>query len=99
MHCLTSLAYSIVVNLHTAHKAEYGISGFGVSITTMEEVFIKVGEGLDDALDAKLVNIANNYYCCVLKSLPHVYISGWSDNLRLLLQQLYHRKERSHQLL
>jgi len=28
-----------------AHKAEFGISGFGVSITTMEEVFIKVGEG------------------------------------------------------
>ena len=41
----------------SAHKAEYGISGFGVSITTMEEVFIKVGEGLDEALEGKLVNI------------------------------------------
>jgi len=29
-----------------ARKAEFGISGFGVSVTTMEEVFIKVGEGV-----------------------------------------------------
>ena len=42
----------------SAHKAEYGISGFGVSITTMEEVFIKVGEGLDEALEGRLINIS-----------------------------------------
>ena len=28
----------------TAHKHQLGISGFGISVTTMEEVFIKVGE-------------------------------------------------------
>jgi len=28
-----------------AQKRELGISGFGISVTTMEEVFIKVGEG------------------------------------------------------
>jgi len=30
-----------------ARKADLGISGFGVSVTTMEEVFIKVGEGVN----------------------------------------------------
>ena len=29
-------------------KAALGISSFGISVTTMEEVFIKVGEGVDD---------------------------------------------------
>ena len=38
-----------------ARKAELGISAFGVSITTMEEVFMKVGEGTDEALDARCV--------------------------------------------
>ena len=40
-----------------AHKAEYGISGFGVSITTMEEVFIKVGHGMDETLEGRLINV------------------------------------------
>lgn len=31
-----------------AHQAELGINSFGVSITTMEEVFLKVGEEADD---------------------------------------------------
>ena len=31
-------------------KKELGISGFGISVTTMEEVFIKVGDsGVDEA--------------------------------------------------
>lgn len=30
--------------LHVVHKRQLGISGFGISVTTMEEVFIKVGE-------------------------------------------------------
>ena len=29
----------------TAQKSELGVSSFGISVTTMEEVFIKVGEG------------------------------------------------------
>ena len=33
------------------NKGEYGISGFGVSVTTMEEVFIKVGEGSSELED------------------------------------------------
>ena len=32
-------------------KDELGIVSFGVSITTMEEVFMKVGEGTDQTLD------------------------------------------------
>ena len=31
-----------------AEKAALGISSFGISVTTMEEVFIKVGEGVED---------------------------------------------------
>jgi len=34
------MSYSLL-----ARKVDLGISGFGVSVTTMEEVFIKVGEG------------------------------------------------------
>ena len=34
-----------------AQKVGLGVSSFGVSITTMEEVFMKVGEGTDEALD------------------------------------------------
>ena len=33
------------------NKREYGISSFGVSVTTMEEVFIKVGEGSSELQD------------------------------------------------
>ncbi len=36
----------------TEEKAELGISSFGVSITTMEEVFIKVGHGDDIDLES-----------------------------------------------
>ena len=31
-----------------AEKAALGISSFGISVTTMEEVFMKVGEGYED---------------------------------------------------
>ena len=34
-----------------ATKTELGVLSFGVSITTMEEVFMKVGEGTDETLD------------------------------------------------
>ena len=34
------------------NKREYGVSGFGVSVTTMEEVFIKVSKGCTDLHDA-----------------------------------------------
>ena len=34
-----------------ADKVPLGIQSFGVSITTMEEVFMKVGEGTDETLD------------------------------------------------
>ena len=43
----------ILYDFFSAHKAEYGVSGFGVSVTTMEEVFIKVGEGFDHNLKGK----------------------------------------------
>ena len=30
-----------------ASKDRYGVSSYGISVTTMEEVFMKVGEGRD----------------------------------------------------
>ena len=39
--------------LHVAHKEDLGISSFGVSVTTMEEVFIRVGEGMDETLETR----------------------------------------------
>jgi hypothetical protein len=35
----------------TGRKQEYGIASFGVSVTTMEEVFMKVGEGAEKTVD------------------------------------------------
>ncbi|CAI8053623.1 ATP-binding cassette sub-family A member 3 [Geodia barretti] len=37
-----------------AQKEQLGIAGFGISVTTMEEVFIKVGEGTDETLDERI---------------------------------------------
>ena len=36
---------------HTESKDKLGISSFGVSVTTLEDVFIKVGEGLEHTVD------------------------------------------------
>ena len=35
----------------TARKGELGVSSFGISVTTMEEVFIKVGEGSAETVE------------------------------------------------
>ena len=32
-------------------RSQLGISSFGVSITTLEDVFIKVGEGMEHTVD------------------------------------------------
>ena len=39
--------------VHIARKADLGVSSFGVSVTTMEEVFIRVGRGTDETLESK----------------------------------------------
>ena len=36
-----------------ACKTELAVSSFGVSVTTMEEVFMKVGEGTEETLDER----------------------------------------------
>ena len=36
---------------HTEGKEKLGISSFGVSVTTLEDVFIKVGEGMEQTVD------------------------------------------------
>ncbi len=45
--------HSLLLCVHSARKTELGISSFGISVTTMEEVFIKVGEGLDATIDGR----------------------------------------------
>ena len=43
----------IVINglfQHLDNLEEYGITSFGVSVTTLEEVFMKVGEGSEKPL-------------------------------------------------
>lgn len=39
-----------------SRREELGINSFGVSVTTMEEVFLKVGEDMDDSLSKALNN-------------------------------------------
>ena len=36
---------------HPEGKEKLGVSSFGVSVTTLEDVFIKVGEGLEHTVD------------------------------------------------
>ena len=38
-----------------ARKTDLGVASFGVSVTTMEEVFTKVGEGTDKYFNNRLV--------------------------------------------
>ena len=42
----------LVASLYPPDKMEeYGIASFGVSVTTLEEVFMKVGEGAEKTVD------------------------------------------------
>ena len=52
LNILYILGYCVnnVLFFCAARKSELGIAGFGISLTTMEEVFIKVGEGTDETL-------------------------------------------------
>ncbi len=46
-----------------AQKQELGIASFGVSVTTMEEVFMKVGEDADRGLDTRSAQNICIYTC------------------------------------
>ena len=48
-----------------ARKQDLGIAGFGISVTTMEEVFIKVGEGTEETLERRCVLLCCTLYRCV----------------------------------
>ena len=41
---------------------EYGITSFGVSVTTLEEVFMKVGEGAEKTVDNLYVKTTRYFY-------------------------------------
>ena len=45
-----------------ARKSDLGISGFGISVTTMEEVFIKVGEGTDESLERRYIHTVHTVH-------------------------------------
>ena len=45
-----------------AQKENLGIAGFGISVTTMEEVFIKVGEGTDETLDERYTCLVGSFW-------------------------------------
>ena len=45
MDVFTHSSGSILLSLCIGSKDRYGVSSYGISVTTMEEVFMKVGEG------------------------------------------------------
>uniref|UniRef100_A0A1I7TY24 ABC transporter domain-containing protein n=1 Tax=Caenorhabditis tropicalis TaxID=1561998 RepID=A0A1I7TY24_9PELO len=53
------------------HREECGITSFGVSITTMEEVFLKVGQQAEDRFN-KENGIENGYSKMIEKDDPHL---------------------------
>lgn len=54
MHLVLRIPNMFCLNVVVAAQKEpLGIAGFGISVTTMEEVFIKVGEGTDETLDER----------------------------------------------
>ena len=55
------IAQIILFLSFAARKAELGISSFGVSVTTMEEVFMKVGEGTEETLETRWVGMGCGY--------------------------------------
>lgn len=46
--CSKRIIYTLLCNIDKLE--EYGITSFGVSVTTLEEVFMKVGEGAEKTL-------------------------------------------------
>ena len=45
--------YNLLLLFISGRSRELGISSFGVSVTTMEEVFIKVGQGEDETFQSR----------------------------------------------
>ena len=48
------------------NKEQLGIASFGISVTTLEEVFIKVGEGSDKTVDDMYVTMQAFSYNCIM---------------------------------
>ena len=48
----------------SAKKDELGIAGFGVSVTTMEEVFLRVRDGTAESIEHRYVHTA--CYCLLI---------------------------------
>ena len=57
------IVYQVILcnDFSIGQKSKLGISSFGVSVTTMEEVFIKVGEGTDETFQSRLLYIVLLY--------------------------------------
>ena len=54
--CCTQTTVSLYATLYTTtgRKEELGLAGFGVSVTTMEEVFLKVKDESDEGIESRL---------------------------------------------
>ena len=53
---------------HSDQKSALGIAGFGVSVTTMEEVFLRVKDGSDESIDSRFVI----FDVCIITLYMHV---------------------------
>ena len=51
---------------------EFGITSFGVSVTTLEEVFMKVGEGAEKTVDD--LYVVTQHYPLTYQTLPIVMV-------------------------
>jgi len=84
----------------SAKKSELGIDGFGVSVTTMEEVFLRVRDGTAESIEHRYV--LNNVLSLLLWLLSHCLIQ-WFWHLALLISdsvsdfRLHHTKTLVHQ--
>ena len=47
-----------MICMSTAEQGELGVSSYGISVTTMEEVFMKVREGADETLSHRLTALS-----------------------------------------
>ena len=50
--------YNMYISTRTAEQDEFGVSSYGISVATMEEVFMKVQEGAEETLRHRYHTIA-----------------------------------------
>ena len=64
------LVYTYIII--TAEQGDLGVSSYGISVTTMEEVFMKVREGADETLRHRYIHILYTCAGCTKKNYSFV---------------------------